>query len=76
AWLVERLLQRMPGLARLVGNGWLWLASQNPDTGEMVKHTAAGAHHYQPRPATASADDSVAYFQGKRGPLVPASLAR
>lgn len=74
--LLERLLERLPGLARLVANGWLWLASWNPDTGQMVKHTAAGTRSYQPRPGLARARDSVAYFRGKRGPLAPASLSR
>ncbi|MGE0495472.1 MAG: putative inorganic carbon transporter subunit DabA [Vulcanimicrobiota bacterium] len=74
--LLERLLERLPALARLVDNGWLWLTSWNPDSGQMVKHTAVGVRGYEPRPRVSQATDSVAYFRGQRGPLAPASLSR
>ena len=73
---IELLMKRMPELARLVRNGWLWLASWNPDTGEMVKHLPSGSRSYHPGGAAVQAADSVTYFRGKRGPLVPASLSR
>lgn len=70
-----RVAERNPVVARLVGGGWVQLASLDPDTGEMSFFHDGGFHPWQPeRRQLPTAPSSRAWFGNARGLLPPASI--
>jgi uncharacterized protein YbcC (UPF0753/DUF2309 family) len=72
---VEQVVRNNSAIERLVRNRWLWLACLDPDSGALWE---AGTGGFRPQHAdqalTIVTGDSLAWYQGKRGFLPPASI--
>ncbi len=79
--IISAIYQRQPPLQELIGNGWIVLAAQHPQTGAL--HLFAPATGWQAwtdetgetRPVP-EVDSSADWFAGRREPLPPALLRR
>lgn len=75
----EALLEvasRSPGVAELVGGGWINLVSIHPETGAMQLFSQGGFVPYLPPPVSlAAAPTSADYYTGRRDHLPPARIA-
>ncbi|MCB9558172.1 MAG: DUF2309 domain-containing protein [Deltaproteobacteria bacterium] len=68
--LIRRLLEQRAELKRLVDHGWVFLATLDPASGEIVELDATGEHRYVPEHALAVCPGSSrAHYEGRRGHL-------
>ncbi len=81
--VVTAIYQRQPPLQELIGNGWIVLAAQHPETGEIdLFDPAEGWQPWQDDPvnkgesALPIVECSFDWFAGRREPLPPALLRR
>ena len=71
--LLEIIVAREPGLARLVLNGWIQMIAWSPKTGDLFEFSGGRFHHYKP-----AADGvpivrcSARHYESTRGHLPPA----
>ncbi len=74
---IEHVIEENPGLARIVRNGWVFLAALEPGSHELWERTDAGFVPYTPgRPLISIAGPSDRWFAGKRGLLSIVRLTR
>lgn len=81
--VITAIYQRQPPLQELIGNGWVVLAAQHPETGEIdLFDPATGWQTWHGDSASESASPlpivecSFDWFAGRREPLPPALLRR
>ncbi|HET9784320.1 MAG TPA: putative inorganic carbon transporter subunit DabA, partial [Terriglobales bacterium] len=74
----ERLAQVVaadPELEQLVRNRWFWLACLEPESAVLWEMEAGGFAAWRPaRPLPVITGDSAAWYQGKRGFVLPATI--
>ncbi len=67
--VVMRLLERDPGLARLVAKRWLFLAALHPEDGRLFEIDVSGPRPYAPEQAPVVRVSSRAHYAGRGGHL-------
>ena len=75
--VLTAIYERQPPLRELIGNGWVLLASKNPDSG--VIHFFEPAHgwqHWNGDASVQTVEHSQQWFQGHRNALPPALITR
>jgi uncharacterized protein YbcC (UPF0753/DUF2309 family) len=72
---LSRVVENNPHIERLVRHRWVWLASLDPESGDLWERRATGfVRHTREHALTVVAGDSAAWYQGKRGFLPPVAI--
>jgi uncharacterized protein YbcC (UPF0753/DUF2309 family) len=72
---VRRVLEKNPGIERLVRNRWIWLACLDAESDALWEFRAEGFLRHTVKDALAVVTgDSAVWYQGKRGFLPPVAI--
>jgi uncharacterized protein YbcC (UPF0753/DUF2309 family) len=73
--VLRRVVGANPQIERLVRNRWVWLACLDPSSGALWELCATGfTAHVPEHSLEVIAGDSAAWYQGKRGFLLPVAI--